>query len=809
MELFKLFGTIAINNADANSSIDETTDRASGASSSMTGAFKKIGAAVGTYLAVDKIISFGQSCVQAAATVKAQTAQFEAAFGDLQGKASTMFQKIGEDTGVLATRLQVVGTGAFSQFKGAGLDAAEALEKTGEYTNLAADAAAYYDMSLEEADSLMRSFIRGNTEAGDRIGLFTSETQRNEAALAKLGKKYIDCTEAEKQMIMLDIASSIYESSGAMGQASREADGYENVMGNLKESWRQFMAVLGTPLLEKVVPIIQRITSGIGGLVEKFKTGTNPMQVFVDKISALYGWFKDIASYAAGVFKPVLDDIKTVFTAIKDAVQPLIDRFKEYVSSGEAANDITSRIKNTIDTLKSAYDAVKEVILTVVQGFKDAAQWGKEHETAVTTLAIAFGTLTAAIVAYNVAQAIKNAGGIVEIAQLAATAIGVGALTVAETAHTVATTIATAATTAFGAAVAFLTSPITLVIVAIGLLVAAGVALYKNWDVVSEKCSELWGKVKEAFSKMKESVLKTWDNIKTATSKTWNSIKSTLSNLWNSLKTAVSNTWNGFKTAISNAWNAIKTTTSNVWNSIKTFLLNLWNSIKATISNVWNGIKSTITNILNGIKSTMSNIWNGIKTTVSNAINGVKSTISSGLNSAKSTVSNVLNGIKDKFSSIWESAKNIVSSAIDKIKSFMNFSWSLPHIKLPHFKISGKFSLNPPSVPSFGVDWYKKAMDTPYIMNSPTIFGYNAKTGQYMGGGEAGSEVVSGTNTLMTMIQGAVATQNGELVIVLYKILEAILTLDENMGGHLREALAGTSFEINKREFARLVKAVT
>ncbi|MEG1822903.1 MAG: hypothetical protein RR233_08340, partial [Clostridiales bacterium] len=191
-------------------------------SNSLVSSFKRIGAAVGTYLAVDKIIGFGKSCVEAAATVKAQNSQFEAAFGDLQRKANKSFEKIGEDTGVLTSRLKLVGTQGFSQFKGAGLDAVESLKKTNEFTRLAADGAAYYDMSLEETSELMRSFIRGNTEAGDRIGLFTSETQRNDLALEKLGKKYVDCTEAEKQMIMLDIANSIYKSSGAMGQASRE-----------------------------------------------------------------------------------------------------------------------------------------------------------------------------------------------------------------------------------------------------------------------------------------------------------------------------------------------------------------------------------------------------------------------------------------------------------------------------------------------------------------------------------------------------------------------------------------------------------
>lgn len=197
---------------------------------------------------------------------------------------------------------------------------------------------------------------------------------------------------------------------------------------------------------------------------------------------------------------------------------------------------------------------------------------------------------------------------------------------------------------------------------------------------------------------------------------------------------------------------------------------------KSVISSVFNAIKSTISSILNSIKSTFTSVWNSIKSTVSNVINGVKSTISSGLNAAKSTISNILGAIKEKFSSIFEGAKNIVSNAINRIKSFFNFSWSLPHLKLPHISISGSFSLTPPSVPHFGIDWYKKAMDDGMIMNQPTIFGYNAKSNQFLAGGEAGSETVVGTQSLMDMIRVAVNEENASLL----EKLDRILTILES-----------------------------
>ncbi|MCD8008331.1 MAG: hypothetical protein LUF68_05275, partial [Clostridiales bacterium] len=200
------------------------------------------------------------------------------------------------------------------------------------------------------------------------------------------------------------------------------------------------------------------------------------------------------------------------------------------------------------------------------------------------------------------------------------------------------------------------------------------------------------------------------------------------------------------------------------------------NAIKSVITTVFNAVKGTVTSVLNAIKTTFSSVWNAIKTTVSNVVNGVKTAISNGLNAAKTTVSNVLGSIKDKFTSIFDSVKTTVKNAIDKIKGFFNFSWSLPKLKMPHFSITGSFSLSPPSVPKFSIEWYKKAMEDGMIMNQPTIFGYNSGTGQLMAGGEAGSETVVGTENLMKMIGAAIAENNDELLTKVDALLELLST---------------------------------
>ena len=134
----------------------------------------------------------------------------------------------------------------------------------------------------------------------------------------------------------------------------------------------------------------------------------------------------------------------------------------------------------------------------------------------------------------------------------------------------------------------------------------------------------------------------------------------------------------------------------------------------------------------------------------------------------RESIANLATAVKDKFTNIRdtikstiESARDAVKNAVDRIKSIMNFTWSLPKLKLPHISISGKFGLNPPSVPHFSIDWYAKAMKNGMILNNPTIFGM--MNGKLLGGGEAGSETIVGTNSLMSMISKAVG-QNAPVI---------------------------------------------
>jgi TP901 family phage tail tape measure protein len=293
---------------------------------------------------------------------------------------------------------------------------------------------------------------------------------------------------------------------------------------------------------------------------------------------------------------------------------------------------------------------------------------------------------------------------------------------------------------ALGISIGALCAPVLAVVAVIGAIIAIGFLLVSNWDLIKEKANEVWKIVCDAWKNMCDWISKacnnignwiskTWDNICDWTSKTWNNVKAAISTVWNSIKSFISDKLNQIKTSITNVWNNIKSVTSTVWNSIKSFVSSLWNSItsvassvfnsiKTVISTIWNTIKSTTTSVWNSIKSVISSVSNAIKSVVLSAWNGIQSVTSSVLNGVKSVVSNVFNGIKSSISSVMSSIRSSVSSAWSAIKGIFS-SVLKPNIKMPKISISGKFSLNPPSVPKFGISWYSKGA----IFKRPTVLG--------------------------------------------------------------------------------------
>lgn len=296
------------------------------------------------------------------------------------------------------------------------------------------------------------------------------------------------------------------------------------------------------------------------------------------------------------------------------------------------------------------------------------------------------------------------------------------------------------------------------------------------WENCKQYVFAAWEWIKNAISTainaVKNVISTVMNAIRTVFSTVWNAIKSVVSTVWNAIRDAVTTAVNAVKTRIETVWNAVKSVTSSVFNAVKSVVSSVWNSIKSAVSTVVNAIKSTITNVWNAIKSATStafnavksvatSVWNGIKTAISSVVNGVKSTVSNVWNSIKSVTSSAFNGVKSTATSVWNSiksaittpinaARDAVKSAIDKIKGFFsNLKLKLPDIKLPHFKITGSFSLNPPTVPKLSIDWYKDGG----IFVKPTIF---STPYGFKGVGEAGAEAVLPIDKLEGYISGAI-----------------------------------------------------
>lgn len=312
--------------------------------------------------------------------------------------------------------------------------------------------------------------------------------------------------------------------------------------------------------------------------------------------------------------------------------------------------------------------------------------------------------------------------------------------------------------------------PILAIIAAVAAAIAVVIAIFQNWGTITEWFGNLWTTICTGIGTAIES-LKTWFmGLWTHIQTVWDGICNVIQTafmligsiiegaiqiitlpfqfIWENCKEIVMSVWESIKSFVSTAIENIRNVITTIMTAIQTVIYTIWTAISTKVSGVLNTIKTVVTTVFNAIKSVVTTIWNAIKSIISTVVDGVKTKVTSVFNAVKNTVSSVFNGIKSTATTIWngiknailtpiEAAKEKIKGIVDSIKGFFNnMKISLPKIKLPHFKISGKLSIAPPSVPKLSIDWYKEGG----IMTSPTVFGMNGTS--LMAGGEAGAEAI-------------------------------------------------------------------
>jgi prophage lambdaSa04, tail tape measure protein, family len=372
------------------------------------------------------------------------------------------------------------------------------------------------------------------------------------------------------------------ELSGALGQAARESDGLENVMGNLKQSGTNALAALGQPLLEMLIPVFQALGDIIKGVADWFGTLPAPIKEFIVIIGAVVT--------AVGVLAPIFLTMQAAATALGlsiggmiAAALPIIATAAAIAAAVAAVVVILKYLWETNEGFRNAvtavWEAISSVINTVVSEisnfimsiFGTVVTWWTENQELIRSITDAVWTGISAIIS----AAMTVLGPLIEGAwnniQIITSTVWEVIKTVVETA----------------------------INVVLGVIKAVMQILTGDW------------------------------------SGAWETIKSVGETIWNGIASVIGTIFNGIAQVLSNIWNTISTVASNVWNGIKSTLSGIFDGISSSVSSVFNGIRDTISNIWNSIQSTASSIWNGIKDTIGNAINGAKDLVGSAIEAIK------------------------------------------------------------------------------------------------------------------------------------------------------------------------------
>lgn len=757
---------------------DKTSEVGKGLSTHITAPIVAMGAAsLSAFNEVDKGMD---TIVQKTGASGAALTEMQNSMNSLATSIPTDFETAGAAIGEVNTRFGLTGqalenlSGKFIKFAELNnMDVSTAVDNTQKVISA-------FGLTAEDAGALLDTMNAVGQRTGISMDTLAKSMITNSASLQQLGFSASDAANflGNVEMSGADTSQVMSGLTKALSNATKDGKSMKEALAEIQES----MVNAGSE------------TEGLQVAYELFgkKAGASIYQAC--KNGSLS--FQELGT-------SLKDNIGNVERTFDETLDP-IDKFKTSMNSlkivgADVGNSLMTVLQPMLEKFSDTMKSLSEKWNGLSPGMQQAIVKIALIAAAIGPMLVMIGNVITAVGAITSAL-----GGLITL--LGGTATATTAVGVAGGASAAGT--AAAGTAAGGAAVGFSALnisllPIIAIIAAIITAVVAIIAIIKNWGAISEWFKGVWENVTETVTNLWQSIADffrgLWDGLVQVFKNVWNTIKNVLTValmlivelikgyfslitlpfrlIWENCKGTISSVWKNIKTVVNTVMTAIAKSITTIMTGISTFMTSIWNAIKMVISTVINAILSIITTILNSIKTVVTTVWNAIKTVISTVVDGVKMKVETVFQTVSGTLSSIFNGIKNTAVSVWtgiknaittpiEQAKNKVKAMVDAIKGFFSgLSLKLPHIKLPHFKVRGRFSISPPSVPRFSIDWYKKAMHKPMLLNGATIFG--EKGGKLLGGGEAGPEVIMGLDAFQNMTTGV----NGELLSVMNRVL--------------------------------------
>ena len=680
---------LAWDGSEAEKGMGSAGDGAEKLESRMGKALKNIGTAIAAAFTVDKIINFSKECINAGAEVSAETAAFTQIMGDYADEASKKLSGIADTTGMVDSRLTPYMTSMTAKFKGLGYGVDDATSMAARGLTMAADASAFWDMSLDESTSHLNSFINGSYEGGEAIGLFANDTQMAayaiEQGLVKDTAAWSKLDEATKQATRLEYAENMMKQSGATGQAAKESGAYANVMANLTEKWRQFQATIGEPLIEHVVvPAVNLLSAGIDKLSIGVQYVKDHFNEWMEAAKGLVPWIEAaIITYGGLKVGTAIQGIVTGFQNAKLAVTL-------FTQSQGAANIATGIATGALK--------LQEVAVGLLTGKIKLSQvatalWSKAQAALNIVLnANPIGLVVAAIaalvagfvVAYQKSETFRNFvnglwDSLKNLLQPAIEAVGnflTGTLgpafqsvgswitgTVVPALSSLWDWLSGNILSAIQSVADWITGTLVPTLQSWGSYITGTIvpALAELGAAISDRLTPIFQAIADFVA---STVVPAFQNIS-------NFITGSVVPAFQTIVTTVQETL----TAAAPILEAIKAYFTMVWENIKTVLSTVWDNIKVVVSTGLETIKGVITAVTALIEGDWSGAWEAIKGVASTIWEGIKAIVGNSIEAAKTVLSNTLEGIKGIWSSAWDTVKNVGSTIWEGIKSTASTLW--------------------------------------------------------------------------------------------------------------------------------------